>query len=409
MQNDMSFEPISTSYRNEFFDSSSEFPSIENSIKESDSAVIMQNPVIQEEQLPIIENDSSPYILPETTLSNDNLYTEATPLMTSVNYEIISDQNLEPEIDRKVPEIREDNYKISSLYNLIENIKESIDDQNKDRSLLSKNDGIFKNLVMYAKMANTAYCQPSQVTLKYFVTNDPNWQAIIIAFGGRESDLKEYIKNRAISYIEYPSSLDERKFHSKIYKYWEKERVNAAMYRTWLTAQQEFLERVEEIMKNNVNAIVRFIGHRLGGAFAVLAALAFLAKYPDQIIVVYTYGQPRIGNQKFVGFINQLIHMKKLQVLRATRPDDPIIDWPKMNFSASLSYTHCPTEYWYDEENDRSYQCRSQDGFKENSNCAASNIYNPNKKDGKVYFGVLMGTCLKEIATLKPKLIIQQQ
>ena len=48
-------------------------------------------------------------------------------------------------------------------------------------------------------------------------------------------------------------------------------------------------------------------GHSLGGALATLAAHALRLTYPTSNITVYTYGQPRVGNDAFAYEYNQLI------------------------------------------------------------------------------------------------------
>ncbi|KAG9297517.1 hypothetical protein G9A89_001457 [Geosiphon pyriformis] len=161
-------------------------------------------------------------------------------------------------------------------------------------------------------------------------------------------------------------------------------------------------------------------GHGIGGAYAVLAALAFykeveaaefsrMNELHGVQLLVQTYGQPRIGNKIFALLVNQL-----LKVYRLTHTIDPIPQYPRDD-----SYYHHEQEFWLSFLNcdclnsatgdrkpiiiDGSYILYQCDGFYEekafageNEECNASQMGSKEigyMKHKGPYFGVTMGYC----------------
>jgi predicted lipase len=54
---------------------------------------------------------------------------------------------------------------------------------------------------------------------------------------------------------------------------------------------------IKNTIKNYPNHGVIFTGHSLGGALANLFAVNFTQTYPDIPMKLYTFGQPRVGNE----------------------------------------------------------------------------------------------------------------
>lgn len=77
-------------------------------------------------------------------------------------------------------------------------------------------------------------------------------------------------------------------------------------------------------------------GHSLGGAVATIAgAYIRAAGIPCDI---YSYGSPRVGNSKFVNFVNGQAGSH----YRTTHTNDPVPRFP----SEWLGYRHSGTEFW---------------------------------------------------------------
>ncbi|KAG9293836.1 hypothetical protein G9A89_019174 [Geosiphon pyriformis] len=89
---------------------------------------------------------------------------------------------------------------------------------------------------------------------------------------------------------------------------------------------------------------IDFVGHGIGGVYAVLAALYFkYASYSDFksiVIGVITFGTPRFGNLDFVRLVSISFHKQK--VIRVTQQND----WISRDFSPKGWFLHNEREYW---------------------------------------------------------------
>lgn len=80
--------------------------------------------------------------------------------------------------------------------------------------------------------------------------------------------------------------------------------VHVGWYTGWQKMQDEIMTAVRDMIWNNQPKTIFVTGHSLGGALAVFAALdikktsGFLGK-----INLYTYGQPRVGNNVFADYV----------------------------------------------------------------------------------------------------------
>ena len=49
------------------------------------------------------------------------------------------------------------------------------------------------------------------------------------------------------------------------------------------------------------------VGHSLGGALATVCAVWAPEQYPLAPVSLYTFGQPRVGNDEFVSHLNSVV------------------------------------------------------------------------------------------------------
>jgi hypothetical protein len=84
-----------------------------------------------------------------------------------------------------------------------------------------------------------------------------------------------------------------------------------------------------------------FTGHSLGGAVASMAAVDFFEQNPEQgnRIYVYTFGQPRTGNQAWADYIQSLPFAKNYY--RIVQERDPVPHVPLL----SMGFTHSGPQY----------------------------------------------------------------
>lgn len=85
-------------------------------------------------------------------------------------------------------------------------------------------------------------------------------------------------------------------------------------------------------------------GYSLGGALATIAAMDLKMKYnPSNRMVLYTYGQPRIGNEAISNKLFSLFNQNNY--FRVVNYDDSVAHEP------TLFYKHAGTEVWYYNKN----------------------------------------------------------
>lgn len=132
---------------------------------------------------------------------------------------------------------------------------------------------------------------------------------IIVSFSGTKINEIDDIVN------------DLKFWHSKLENY----KIHAGFFEYYKKLKFPVLRKILELRKNKKN--VYWCGHSLGGALAVIFSLTFGEG------VVYTYGQPKVGTNKFVKeFIN-----KKINLYRICNDFDIIPKLPPKIFG----YNHC--------------------------------------------------------------------
>lgn len=100
-------------------------------------------------------------------------------------------------------------------------------------------------------------------------------------------------------------------------------------------------------------------GHSLGGALAVVSAMELKAIF-GKVDLVYTTGQPRVGNSYLADYIN-----KNLVLYRLVHWSDVVPHSPASG--VIMAFKHGGTEVWYTEDMQSYKLCQSED-----SKCANS-------------------------------------
>ncbi|KAG9305066.1 hypothetical protein G9A89_007706 [Geosiphon pyriformis] len=156
---------------------------------------------------------------------------------------------------------------------------------------------------------------------------------------------------------------------------------------------------------------IHFVGHEIGGAYAMLAALFFHHEIFHQReernygikpwrIGVVTFGAPRIGNLGFVKLVKNKFNSQT--IFRVTHGND----WLSREFMPKGLFLHHDREFWLDYQN---YDCecskfqslfecfgRNTDGeIDENLECNLGTIDSGKEVDNdkRSYFGIIFGNC----------------
>lgn len=66
---------------------------------------------------------------------------------------------------------------------------------------------------------------------------------------------------------------------------------------------------IDQELQNHPGSNIIFTGHSLGGALANLSSLTFVEEHPNKYpkLLLYTFGQPRVGNHNYADYHNKLI------------------------------------------------------------------------------------------------------
>lgn len=96
-------------------------------------------------------------------------------------------------------------------------------------------------------------------------------------------------------------------------------------------------EKLKEMMAKNPNAKIIVTGHSLGGALAILfpsvLALHGEVELFDKVEAIYTYGQPRVGDQEFGEFMKNNLRKHNIKYYRITYGYDMV---PKVPLDDAL-------------------------------------------------------------------------
>lgn len=125
-------------------------------------------------------------------------------------------------------------------------------------------------------------------------------------------------------------------------------RVEEGFYKKWRAIETDVSTTITTLLATYPGARLYVTGHSLGGGLAVLAAAHIAYNLSVPIEAVYTFGEPRVGNQAFREFYNQGAHVS----WRITHWRDPVPHVPM----EMLGFRHISTEVWYDSEDSSSYR-----------------------------------------------------
>lgn len=129
-----------------------------------------------------------------------------------------------------------------------------------------------------------------------------------------------------------------------------------------MAVKSDVVDAVKALVGAHPNLPLYVTGHSLGAALAALAASELAHGQSLPVTAVYTFGQPRVGNQAFQAFYNTGPHV----AWRVTHWKDPVPHLPMK----ALGFHHVSTEVWYDHEDSSSY--RVCDGSGEDGSCSNS-------------------------------------
>ncbi|KAI2614647.1 alpha/beta-hydrolase [Hypoxylon fragiforme] len=157
--------------------------------------------------------------------------------------------------------------------------------------------------------------------------------AIIVAFRGTYSITNTVVDLSTIpqEYVPYPSpdegSEPPKEPNHTCYNC----TVHMGFLTSWRIAKTVVLPALKPLHQQYPNYPIYLVGHSLGGAVAALAALELKVTLGWNNLVVTTFGEPRIGNDGFVEYLNSVFELgnagRQSEVhtyRRVTHIDDPV-------------------------------------------------------------------------------------
>lgn len=172
--------------------------------------------------------------------------------------------------------------------------------------------------------------------------------------------------------------------------------VHGGFHATWRAIAEPVMAAVRVLRIAEKGAPVFVVGHSLGGALALFAALELAIEHDTHPAGVFTFGCPRVGNGNFSAFVRATL---PTACWRVTHWKDPVPHLPFVRgITPGLSgFWHTPTEVFYDEASTTHHTCN---GSGEDPRCSAQFHIGipPDVNDHLTYFGdagVGKATCAK--------------
>ncbi|KAG9293174.1 hypothetical protein G9A89_010511 [Geosiphon pyriformis] len=116
----------------------------------------------------------------------------------------------------------------------------------------------------------------------------------------------------------------------------------------FLRERESLFKRLSPVLDDNRFSIykIHFVGHSIGGAYAIIAALSWvfvpyyaIPDYPLAISAI-TFGAPRVGNRIFARMVNQILNVERI-----TYFNDHVPHFPRRGVGNHL-WEHSEIEYW---------------------------------------------------------------
>ncbi|KAK0734061.1 Alpha/Beta hydrolase protein [Lasiosphaeria miniovina] len=148
--------------------------------------------------------------------------------------------------------------------------------------------------------------------------DDVDSPAIVVAFRGTYSLTNTIIDLSTVpqEYVPYPApdgdgdGDDDSDGAGKAHKC-SNCTVHMGFMASWRSAREVVLPALKEAREKHPGYPVHLVGHSLGGAVAALAALELRLSLGWTDVTVTTFGEPRIGNQGLVDYLDEAFGLKR--------------------------------------------------------------------------------------------------
>ena len=116
-----------------------------------------------------------------------------------------------------------------------------------------------------------------------------------------------------------PQSLDQNFYLTACLRYLAGVSTHSGFLNAWNSVAAGVISTVEAQVAAHPNYAIVTSGHSLGGSLSSLAAVSMKYNFPNNAVRMYTYGQPRTGNDAYAYWVNDQFGD---QAFRSTHTDD---------------------------------------------------------------------------------------
>lgn len=160
-------------------------------------------------------------------------------------------------------------------------------------------------------------------------------KAIIVAFRGTYSITNTVIDLSTVpqEYVPYPSPDDGGEPTNQPAHRCTNCTVHSGFLASWRQARKVVLPQLKSLRERHPGYPVHLVGHSLGGAVAMLAALELRVALGWQDTLVTTFGEPKVGNQQLCDYLDAVFNLLEDEVgqnpenrayRRVTHTNDPV-------------------------------------------------------------------------------------
>ncbi|KAJ1957723.1 hypothetical protein EC988_000686 [Linderina pennispora] len=162
-----------------------------------------------------------------------------------------------------------------------------------------------------------------------FVAHKDDTKEIIVSWRGT-TILMDWVKDFTYFPVSWPSSIAGSQVHR-------------GFLQAYSSASAHIEETVAKLVAKYPDYSIVLTGHSLGGAQATIAAVDYATRHPEWLskLKLFTYGQPRVGNPKFAGWLSQ----QPFPIYRTVYKGDLV---PRVPFQF-MGFQHISQEVWYNE------------------------------------------------------------
>ncbi|KZP24469.1 alpha/beta-hydrolase [Athelia psychrophila] len=238
---------------------------------------------------------------------------------------------------------------------------------NKKRTI---DDDVYADLVYYFQYAASAYsnscANPNGNTLvteftngdtytQGFIARDDTRKEIVVSLRGSSSagdfltDAELLLEDFTSPGVTPPSGVS----------------AHSGFLDAWNSVAPDVISSVTSELASNPGYAIVTSGHSLGGSLSSLAAISLQGNFPSQTVRMYTYGQPRTGNDAYAAWVNDKFGDN---AFRSTHTNDGV---PTI-IPTSLGYKHHGVEYWQNPDPATAANTVKCDADGEDPACSAS-------------------------------------